>query len=174
MMVLYEIGTEKPSSEHEANTTGLLPKRSAWVVRTERMLNALKLSCNQINSNTSLIRFSSKKDYFNIKGRKPRDTQSISANILGSWKPVYFSTCLFLYVGFKAAQYIYIHTSILYTHVQAILKTRSSFILKQFQGNSPTVFCYLYTNTYNQKTRLYLTEKAKSYHGSASQGIYLL
>lgn len=38
MMVLCEIGTETPSSEHEANTTGLQPKRGAWVARTEKML----------------------------------------------------------------------------------------------------------------------------------------
>lgn len=133
MMALCEIGTETPSSEHEANTTGLLPKKGC--LGSEDRKNALKLSCHQINSNTSLIRFSSKKDYFNIKGMKPRDIQSISANILGSWKPAYFSACPFLYVGFKAVQYIYMHIFMLYTHVHAVLRTRSSSVLKQFQGN---------------------------------------
>lgn len=47
---------------------------------------------------------------------KPRDTQSISANILGSWKPVCFSACPFLYVGFKTVQYIYI-TYLCYIHM---------------------------------------------------------
>uniref|UniRef100_A0A8C3KGA8 Fibronectin type-III domain-containing protein n=1 Tax=Calidris pygmaea TaxID=425635 RepID=A0A8C3KGA8_9CHAR len=65
---------------------------------------------------------------------------------------------------------IHIFTGIymLYTHVYAILRTRSSSALKQFCGNSPTAFCYLHTNTYIQKdTCIHQIEKARSYHGSA-------
>lgn len=76
MKVFHETDTEKLASEHEANTTGLLPKRGSWVAGTGK--NALKLSCNQINGNSSLTRISSeRKDYFNpIIGMEPRDIYS--------------------------------------------------------------------------------------------------
>lgn len=60
MKVFHETDTEKLSSEHEANTTGLLPKRGGWGAEAEK--NALKSSCNQINSNNSLTRISSKRE----------------------------------------------------------------------------------------------------------------
>lgn len=95
---------------------------------------------------------------------RPRDTQSLPT----SWALGNLFTSLHVHFFMRVLRQsnTYTDTHLCHIHMYMPYWEQGAVLLKAGSGNSPTAFCYLYTNTHNQKTCLYPTEKAKSYHGS--------
>lgn len=125
--------------------------KKGWLGSRDRKKKALKWSCNQINTNASLTRISSKREkmILMLKGCG-QEAYSHLCQYLGPLKTCFFSAFLFLYVVFKAVQYIYLRAFICYTDIY-ILRTRSSSILKQFWGiHLLNLVIYTQTHTYKK------------------------